>query len=219
VRGKAKAVLDYYGERYDSMHKEGRERRGKKAQAVAISIEDRRTPAWHETAAQLEKDQIRYLSGKRLREYSLEELGKFQLITDLIGGFSYTENLSLFMERVLNLLEPNGKFYTILQDVHYENGLNRPHYPDASFLTEIANADGSEMKVCSWLKSITCVEVTCEPKPQWTPPIEVYRVRKICNNVNVPPLATTHYEAGTPPERRFKLGNAPTVPGAQTGAK
>src|SRR5688572_4705714 len=37
--GQGQAVLDYYGERFDAMHPKGRERRGKKAQAVAISIE------------------------------------------------------------------------------------------------------------------------------------------------------------------------------------
>ena len=201
-------ILDYYAPRYDAMHLEGRERRGKKAQAVAMSIEDRRTPLWHQTAASLEANQIQYLFGKRLREYSLEELGQFQVITDVLGGFSYTRYLSLFMEKVLGFLELNGNFYTLLQDVHSENGTNRPYYPDARFLTEIANADGSEVKVCSWLKSITCVEVTCELKAEWKPPIEVYRIHKVCNDVTVPALVPIHFEAGTPPERRFQLRNS-----------
>ena len=115
--GQGQAILDYYAPRYDSMHMEGRERRGKKAQSVAISIEDRRTPSWHQTAASLEANKIRYLFGKRLRAYSLEELGKFQVISDLLGGFSYTTSLSLFMENALVLLELNGNFYTILQVV------------------------------------------------------------------------------------------------------
>lgn len=214
--GRGQAVLDYYAPRYDSMHAEGRERRGKKARAVAISIEDRRTSDWSQTAASLEANQIQYFFGKRLREYSLEQLGQFQLITDLLGGFSYTESISLFMENVLGFLAVNGSFYTILQDVHSEIGTNRPYYPDARFLTEIANADGSEVKVCSWLKRISCVEVTCELRPEWKPPVEVYRIHKICNNVTVPALVPTHFEAGTPPERRFLLSaplqGAPTSP-------
>ena len=52
--GIGQAILDYYAPRYDSMHPEGRKQRGKKAQAVAISIEDRRTPLWHQTEASLE---------------------------------------------------------------------------------------------------------------------------------------------------------------------
>jgi hypothetical protein len=216
--GQGLAIVDYYTPRYDSMHEEERGRRGSKAKAVAMSIEDRRTPRWHETAASLEANQIRYLSGRRLREYSLEELGRFQLITDVIGGFSYTENLSLFMEKALGLLELNGNFYTLLQDVNPEAGANKPFYPGSPFLTEIKNADGSELRVCSWLKRISCVEVTCEFKTKWKPPIEVYRVNKVCNDVKVPALAPVHFEAGTPPERRFQSGKpTPASPG-QPGA-
>ena len=156
-------------------------------------------------AASLEADQIQYLFGKRLREYSAEELGKFQVITDVMGGFSYAQDLTLFMQKTLGFLEPNGAFYTVLQDVRTETGTNKPYYPDASFLTEIVNTDGSEVRMCSWLKSISCVEVTCEAKPDWSPPLEVYRIRKTCDEVVVPALTPVHFEAGTPPERRFRL--------------
>lgn len=203
--GEGRAILDYCTSKYDVMLSQGAERRGKKARAIAISIEDRRTPHWYKTAESLEAEQIQYKFGRRLREYSSEELGQFQVITDVLGGFSYAQNLSLFMEKTLGFLELNGSFYTLLQDVRSENGTNRPFYPDASFLTEIANADGSEVRMCSWLKSISCVEVTCEPKAELSPPIEVYRIRKVCNNVAVPALVPTHFEAGTPPERRFQL--------------
>lgn len=205
--GSGQAVLDYFAGRFDAMLADRRERRDGKAQAVAISIEDRRTPLWHQAAASLGANQIQYLSGRRLREYSSEELGKFQVIADVIGGFSYTSNLSLFVEKVLGILELNGSFYTVLQDVHSHDGTNKPYYEGSPFLTEIARADGSEVKVCSWLESIACVEVTCEFKPEWTPPIEVYHVHKVCNDVTVPALVAVHYEAGTPPERRFQLKN------------
>ncbi len=205
--GKGYAVLDYYAPNYDLMHPEGRERRGGKAQAVAMSIEDRRTPLWQQNAASLGVNQIQYFVNRRLREFSLEELGRFQIITDVLGGFSYTENLSLFVEKVLGFLELNGSFYTVLQDVRSEDGTNRPFYAGSPFLTEIAKADGSEVKVCSWLKSIACVEVTCESRTEWKPPVEAYRIHKVCNDVTVPALVLKHYEAGTPPERRLQLGN------------
>lgn len=213
--GQGRAILDYYAERYDSMHPEGRERRGKKARAVAMSIEDRRTADWHETAASLEANQIQYLSGRRLREYSLEELGQFQLITDVIGGFSYTENLSQYMEKALGFLKLNGSFYTLLLDVHLESEANRAFYRDSLLLTEIADAGGSGVGVCSWLKSITCVQVACESKKEWKRPIEVYRIHKVCNDVTVPALAPLHFTTGTPPQRRFQLKNPPpAAPGA-----
>ena len=56
--GKGQAILDYYDPNYDLKQKEGRERRGKKARAVAISIEDRRTPLWRATTASLGANQI-----------------------------------------------------------------------------------------------------------------------------------------------------------------
>jgi hypothetical protein len=218
--GQGRAVLDYYAPGYDSMHPAGRERRGTKARAVAISIEDRRTPLWHQTVASLEANQIQYLFNRRLREYSLEELGRFQVITDVIGGFSYSKNLSLFMEKVLGVLALNGSFYTLLQDVHSENGTNKPYYEGSPFLTEISDADGSKVKVCPWLKSITCVKVTCELKADWQPPIEVYGIQKVCNDVTVPALELIHFEAGTPPERRFQLKNpSPASPGGTSAMR
>ena len=203
--GRGQAVLDYYTPKFDMLHFEGRDERGSKAQGVAMSIEDRRTTEWHAKAAILPPDKIRYLAGRRLREYSREELGSFKLITDVIGGFSYTADLSLFVERVLALLEVNGSFFTVLADVRRETGDSKPHYEGSPFLTVIAGTDGADLKVCSWLKSITCVKVTCEAKDKWEPPIEAFQVQKVCAEVAVPALTPVHFEAGTPPERGFKL--------------
>ena len=205
--GKGNAILDYYTPDYDLNHLQGHARRGEKAKAVAISVEDRRTPLWHQTAASLVPSQIQYFFEKRVRDYSLGELGRFQVITDLLGGFSYTDELSVFLEKVLGFLELKGTFYTLLQDVNSQEGTNRPFYANSPYLTEISNADDSEVKVCVWLKRITCVEVSCELKAQWKPPIEVYRIHKVCDEVSVPALVRMHYQAGTPPERRYRLRN------------
>lgn len=206
--GEGQAILDYYSPAPETAQTRGEN----KSQSVAISIEDRRTTRWHQTAARLEANKIRYLYGKPLRDYTIEDLGKFQIITDLLGGFSYTDDISRFMEKVLSLLQVNGSFYSILQDVHSEHGTNQqPHYPGAPFLTEIVNPDDSKIKVCTWLKHISCVQVSCDFKPGWNPPVEIYRVQKTCDNVMVPPLALVHFSAGTPPERRFRPANTPTA--------
>jgi hypothetical protein len=202
--GEGKAILDYYTPRYDAMHPA---RRGPKARAVAMSIEDRRTPRWHETAKSLEANQITYWYGRRLREYSPEELGRYQLVTDLTGGFSYTRTLTLFVERVLGALELNGVFYTLLLDVLPEGVAGPSDYPDSLLLTEIQGPDGANVRVCSWLKSISCAEVTCEQDRKSTRrPVELYRIRKTCNAVSVPHLELVGYQAGTPPLRRYRLG-------------
>jgi len=212
--GRGQAVLDYYTPRYDAMNREGQERRGKKAQAVAMSIEDRRTPLWQQTAERLEANQIQYWHGRRMREYAPAELGKFRLITDVFGGFSYTRDLTLFMEKTLAALELNGSFYTALVDVLPDQSVQQSGLRNAPFLTAIAKADGSTTKVCSWLKEITCVAVGCAVQSKLETVMEVYRVQKVCDNVAVPALSLVHYEAGTPPARRFHSGNpAVVVPG------
>jgi hypothetical protein len=204
--GEGRAVMDYATAKYDVVPALAN-REGKRATAVAMSIEDRRTNQWYQTAAKLDGNQIQYLFGKRLRDYSNEELGRFQIITDVIGGFSYSQDLTLFLQKTLGLLEVNGSFYTVLQDVQWENGSNKPHYAGATFLTEIKKTDGSGMRMCEYLKTIGCVQVTCESKADWAPPIEVYRIKKTCDAVSVPKLVNTQYEAGTPPERKFVLSD------------
>jgi len=208
--GQGKAILDYYSARYDLMHAQGREQRRSKAQAVGLSIEDRRTPLWEQTAAALRVGQIQYLCNKRLRDYPLSELGQFEVITDVFGGFSYADNVSSFMAKALGHLKLNGTLYTVLQDVMFEDRSNRPYYSGAPFLTEISTADGQPVTVCSWLKSISCVQVACEGKTGFRPTIETYSMRKVCNNVEVPPVELTHYEAGTPPERGYRKLPAPS---------
>ena len=196
--GAGNAILDYYAPEY------GRARSGTKASAVALSIEDRRTDLWQKRAASLAPNQIRYLSGRRLREFSAGELGKFRMITDVYGGFSYTENLSLFTEKVLGLLELNGSFYSLLMSVHLENAKDRPR---VWYLTEIVDAAGSDVKVCTWLKSINCARVSCESKntEDWPAQTELIHVRKVCNRISVPALQPVSYEAGSPPGRKFQL--------------
>lgn len=209
--GEGRAVIDYVTSRYEAYFDgfEARPRADERARVVAMSIEDRRTHRWHEASKTLPPGQIEYLFGKSLSEYRTEELGRFQLITDVIGGFSYTARLSVFMENTLAALAVDGSFYTVLADVHSEKTANPPHYAGSPHLTRINAPDGSELKVCSWLKRIGCAEVTCEFKPGWTPPIETYRIRKICTNVTVPALVLEHFESGTPPERRFRLVDNP----------
>ena len=196
--GAGHAILDYYAPVY------GRGRSGSKASAVAVSIEDRRTELWHKRAASLAPNQIRYLSGRRLRDYATGELGKFRMITDVYGGFSYTDDLSLFTERVLALLELNGSFYSLLMSVHLENAQDRP---GVWYLTEIVDAAGRDVKVCSWLKTIACVKVTCESKntQDWPAQTELIHVRKVCTRNSVPALQPVFYEAGSPPGRKFQL--------------
>ncbi len=200
--GDGQAILDYYALEDDQAPGEKCARSFTKARAVAMSIEDRRTDAWRQQAAVFGGDRIRYLSGKRLREYSREELGTFQIITDVYGGFSYTLDLSQFMEKTLSLLETGSVFYTMVQGVHLEDGKDKP---DTSYQTELVDAAGRDVKVCSWLKKISCVQVGCESKSDWDSPTELISIRKVCSDASVPHMKLVKYEAGNPPARRFQL--------------
>ena len=200
--GAGQAILDYYTPENDAASGKRCSGAGGKVSAVAISIEDRQTDAWQQRAASLGDDRLRYLTGKRLRDYSPVELGKFQIITDVFGGFSYTEDLPQFVDKVLSLLEVGGGFYTLVQSVHLEDGKDKP---TTWYLTELADATGRDQKVCSWLKKTTCVKVTCESKSDWNAPSELINIRKICSDVSVPRMKLLKYEAGNPPGRRFQL--------------
>jgi SAM-dependent methyltransferase len=200
--GDGQAILDYYALESDTAPAQKCARSFTKARAVAMSIEDRRTDEWRRWAAIFGNDHLRYLSGKRLRNYSREELGKFQIITDVYGGFSYTEDLSQFLEKVLSLLETGGVFYTMVQSVHLEDGKDQPN---TRYLTDLVDAAGRDVKVCSWLKQTTCVQVACESKSDWDTPTELINIRKVCSDVSVPRVKLLKYEAGNPPGRRFQL--------------
>src|SRR5262249_45686465 len=195
-------ILSYYAPEYGSTPGKIAAGADGKVRPVAMSIEDRRTDKWQQHAASLGDDRIRYLSGKRLRHYSPEELGKFQIITDVYGGFSYTEDLSVFIEKVLSLLEIGGVFYTMVQSVHLENGKDKP---STWYLTELVDAAGRDVKVCSWLKKTTCVNVGCDSKSDWDAPTELINIRKVCGDVSVPRVKLLKYEAGNPPARKFQL--------------
>lgn len=200
--GAGQAILDYFAPSDDRVPVEKCAGLAGRARAVALSIEDRRSDKWRQQAAILGADRLRYLSGKSLRHYSAEELGAFQIITDVYGGFSYTEDLSRFVEKVLSLLDIGGLFYTMVQSVHLEDGKGRL---DGSYLTELVDAAGRNVKMCSWLKQAACVTVGCESKSDWDAPTELIKIRKVCGGVSVPRLKLLQYEAGYPPGRRFQL--------------
>ena len=63
----------------------------------------------------------------------------------MYGGFTYTEDLSRFVDKVLRLLEVGGTFYTLATGVHLEDGKDKL---GIFYLTELENAVGRPEKVC-----------------------------------------------------------------------
>jgi hypothetical protein len=200
--GQGQAILDYYAPEDAAALAHKCRGFGPRARAVAISIEDRRLDNWKQQAARLGDDRIRYLYGKRLRQYSPEELGKFRIMTDVYGGFTYTEDLSQFVDTVLRLLEVGGSFYTLATGVHLEDGKDRL---GTLYLTELEDPFGRSVKVCSWLKKISCVQVTCESKSDLQRPTQLIKIQKVCSDTAVPRMKLVEFEAGYPPGRCFQL--------------
>ena len=201
--GAGEAILDYYAPKDNSAPAKKCAGSGVKARVVAMSIEDRRTEKWRKRVAVLGDDRIRYLSGKRLRQYSRDELGKFKIITDVFGGFSYSEDLSLFMEKVLSFLEIGGTFFTLIQNVDLEH--DKDNHGETSYQTELEDPAGNDVTVCSWLKKISCVNVACDSKSDWDSPAELITIHKVCGDVSVPHITLLEFDAGNPPTRRFLL--------------
>jgi len=106
------------------------------------------------------------------------------------------------VEKALSLLDIGGGFYTVVQSVRLEDG---KHKADTPYQTEVLDAAGGDVKVCSWLKKTTCVQVACESKSDWATPTELISVRKVCSGVSVPHLKLLKYQAGNPPTRQFQL--------------
>jgi SAM-dependent methyltransferase len=200
--GSGQAILDYLAPEDDAAPIQKCSRLSGRAGAVAISIEDRQTDNWRRQAANLGSERIRYLSGKRMRDYSREELGRFQIITDVYGGFSYTDDLSRFVEKTLSLLDTGGAFYTVVQGVHLDDVKEKP---GTWYETELVDAAGQNVQVYSWLKKISCVKVSWEPRSDWASPTALIKMSKVCSDVSVPPVKLLKYEAGNPPARRFQL--------------
>ncbi|HEY1266762.1 MAG TPA: hypothetical protein VGH16_05860 [Candidatus Binatia bacterium] len=200
--GEGHAILEYFMQG-DAAKKCGGS--GARAHAVAISIEDRRTDEWKQLNARLGDDRVRYLAGKRLRQYSDNELGKFQLITDVFGGLTYTEDMSQYVESVLRLLDVGGAFYTLIPGVHLQDGSDRP---GSRYLTELEDVAGRSENICSWLKRTLCIEVTCDSKGGWDRPTELIKIRKVCSDTPVTRMKSVHYEAGSPPRRHFQFERA-----------
>jgi hypothetical protein len=199
--GEGRAILDYYAGQADAASQKCGGK-GPRVGVVAVSIEDRRTNDWKERAASLGDHRLRYLAGKRLREYSLEELGTFQIITDVYGGFTYTENLSRFVEKVLSLLEIGGAFYTVLPAVRLEDGTDKL---GTWYKTDLVDAASRPVKVCSWLKQTACTKVSCETMSDADEPTQLIKIQKVCSGVAVPRTNLVEYLAGSPPNRRFQL--------------
>jgi hypothetical protein len=119
------------------------------------------------------------------------------------GGFSYTEYLSQFVDKVLSLLEIGGVFYTLVPGVHLEDGKDKL---GILYLTELEDAAGRPEKVCSWLKQTACVQVTCESKSDWKRPTELINIRNVLQRRFGPAPETMGVRSGISSRAALPIG-------------
>jgi hypothetical protein len=89
--GEGRAVLDYCTSKYDGTLLKEAEPGAKKAKAIAMSIEDRRTPSGIRRLRISKPARSSTCSAGGCVTIQAEELGQFQVITDVMGGFSYAQ--------------------------------------------------------------------------------------------------------------------------------
>jgi hypothetical protein len=86
---------------------------------------------------------LRSITGRFFEDIEDSELGRFDIITDVYGVFSYTPSVDRTLARYLGMLEPNGAIY-----LHFE-----------AFVTSIKTSDGRELKILDWLRNIEGISV------------------------------------------------------------
>ncbi|MCM2277785.1 MAG: hypothetical protein NDJ89_06885 [Oligoflexia bacterium] len=115
-----------------------------KARATAISyIVTRQDFTRHEKA--------RLLKGRFFEDIPNEEIGKFDLATDLFGIAAYTPKLDVYLDKVLRLLNEDGSLFI---------AVGNPGLGGASLLkNEFHTSDGKTLNFVEWFKTIAGIEV------------------------------------------------------------
>lgn len=124
--------------------------------------------------------EFRYLEGKYLEDYRLEEIGNCDLITDLFGPFSYTARIDLVLKKYMELLKPGGVLYIRMESVNIT--INQSAAGLGDYLQRIPN-----LRV-EWLMNGTVIRVTK------TGPVRPS---------DIPELHLDRYVDGAPPKRFY----------------
>ena len=120
------------------------------------------------------------LVGRYVEDIPDEELGKFNIITDVFGAVSYSERLDVVLNKYLRLLTEGGTLY-----VH-----------TVSFHTQIIRKDGSKIAMFEWLQAIPGLRVTVGSTD--------FSITAERPGVVVPRLKLIGGKADAPPERLFQ---------------
>ncbi|MFC1853612.1 hypothetical protein ACFL27_25795 [candidate division CSSED10-310 bacterium] len=174
--GRARAMIDYVQDDFFSPQ----------ARVTAL---DSNTPEPH-YLAELEKKfsspGFRYLSGQRIENRHLDEVGCADLITDVYGPLQYSSTMDQVLERYATLLKPEGEIWTV-QPV----------------ITFIYDRQNKEIRFQDWLKYVQGLTVHSVLSPH-SGARELVLLRNE-ESIVIPKLALQSIYSGSPPLRKFTL--------------
>jgi hypothetical protein len=162
-------------------------------------------------------DRFSYLHGDYVenmyRDGKLDDLkGNVDLITDVFGPVSYSENLPDVLQTYFDLLKQNGVLIVnLMLDVNYSgHGANFKQIPAQAKNQVFTDRTIDRNGVITWLKTIPGIEVIDESEVQGNGIARErsagIKIVKTAEDVIVPrTLKTEVYEAGSPPKRIFRL--------------
>lgn len=202
-----------------------------RADVMAISVE-RKNNKFVLEESQRPNGRLKYLTGKFIEEYSVDELGRFDFVTDVYGALSYAPQIDVIMQKIGDLMQVGAIFFGNLKEeteffrtedipdpdkiramrvraIPY--GLDSSNSSNSAISEDIKNhfatltifdRQGKKIDYLSWFDSITCLKRDDSRSGDGE---IVIKLIKTCDKVVVPKLKTVEFIDFTPPLRAYQL--------------
>lgn len=170
------------------------------AEVVGITVEDQKNEHMKQIISSI-GSKIKFFTGKYFEDFLPEELGTFDLISDVYGAVAYSPKLDVVLRKAGNLLRANGYFMTLLEpkeDRRTNNPDKKEIYEDKGSL-QIFSRQNQYITLNDWFGNFRCLKLI-EPINEDRP---VIILKKVCDDVYVPDLILEKIFDGSPPVRQY----------------
>lgn len=153
-----------------------------------------------------------HLGGRLLENITNKELGKFDLITDNFGPYSYTEQIDRVLQKYIDLLNVGGVAY--IHGVNIFSGAHIPGPIESLFRSLLPvptslskrrltiEDHGKKLSVLGWLQTHAGIRV--EQIEAW--PNDIIRIEKLVEEPQrLGRLKLKSFKRGRPPARKYKV--------------
>jgi SAM-dependent methyltransferase len=157
------------------------------ARVIGVGYEAPLDPGYSKFIRTPEAGKFTYHSGRLFEQIPNQELGRVDLITDLVGIASYTKSLDVTLKKYLELLKPGGEAYIQLSETR----------------TRLINKRGQPVSLVDYLQGIQGAEIDKMGEG-------IFRLRKKTDRVRVPALSIRpekYDERTVPPLREFLVAS------------